>query len=62
LSLSVFQIEEFNPSIFGSIKVFFKIVAKTFFGEKPYDVLLLEYGIDRPGEMEFLLEIIEPNV
>ncbi len=62
LSLSVFQIEEFNPSIFWSIKVFFKILLKTFFGDKPYDILILEYGIDRPGEMEFLLEIVQPNV
>jgi len=35
---------------------------KTFFAKKPYDVLILEYGIDRPGEMEFLLEIAQPNV
>ncbi|HKL44116.1 MAG TPA: Mur ligase family protein [Candidatus Absconditabacterales bacterium] len=62
LSLSIFQIEEFSPSIFGSIKVFLNIVLKTFFAKKPYDVLILEYGIDRPGEMEFLLEIAQPNV
>ncbi len=62
LSLSIFQIEEFSPSIFWSIKVFLNIVLKTFFAKKPYDVLILEYGIDRPGEMEFLLEIAQPNV
>lgn len=62
LSLSVFQIEEFNPSIFWSVKVLFDILIKTFFGKKPYDILILEYGIDHPGEMEFLLEIVQPNV
>jgi len=62
LSLSVFQVEEFNPSIFGAISVFIKIVWKTFFAKTPYDILILEYGIDRPWEMDFLLEIIQPNV
>ncbi len=62
LSLSIFQIEEFTPSIFWFIKTFLNIFIKTFFGKKPYDVLILEYGIDRPGEMEFLLEIVQPNI
>ena len=62
LSLSVFQVEEFDPSIFGAMKVFFQIVGKTFFSDTPYDILILEYGIDRPDEMDFLLEIIQPNV
>ncbi len=62
LSLSIFQIEEFNPSIFGAIRVFVKIVWKTFFSANPYDILILEYGIDRPWEMDFLLEITQPNV
>jgi UDP-N-acetylmuramoyl-tripeptide--D-alanyl-D-alanine ligase len=62
LSLSVFQVEEFNPSIFGAISVFFKIFWKSLFGKHPYDILILEYGIDRPGEMDFLLEIVQPNV
>lgn len=62
LSLSVFQVEEFNPSIFGAISVFIKILLKTFFSKKSYDILILEYGIDRPWEMDFLLEIVQPNV
>lgn len=62
LSLSVFQIEEFNPNMFWAIKVFVKILSKVLFWEKPYDILILEYGIDRPLEMEFLLEIVQPNV
>jgi len=62
LSLSVFEIEEFNPTIFWAVKVFIKILSKVLFGEKSYDILILEYGIDRPLEMEFLLEIVQPNV
>jgi UDP-N-acetylmuramyl pentapeptide synthase len=32
------------------------------FGEKMYDIIVLEYGIDRPKEMEFLLQIAKPNI
>ncbi|HRX64020.1 MAG TPA: Mur ligase family protein [Candidatus Absconditabacterales bacterium] len=62
LSLSIFQIEEFSPSVFSFVVTFFKILYKTLFVAKPYDVLILEYGIDTPGEMEFLLEIVQPHV
>jgi UDP-N-acetylmuramoyl-tripeptide--D-alanyl-D-alanine ligase len=62
LSLSIFQIEEFNPSVFWFIKIFFNIIIKTFFGSSPYDILILEYWIDRPLEMEFLLEIVQPHM
>jgi len=62
LSLSIFQIEEFNPSIFWSVSTFLKIIWKTLFWENPYDILILEYGIDRPWEMDFLLEIVQPNI
>jgi UDP-N-acetylmuramyl pentapeptide synthase len=29
---------------------------------KPYDILILEYGIDRPREMEFLCSICKPHI
>jgi len=32
------------------------------FGKKMYDVIVLEYGIDRPKEMEFLLSIAKPQI
>lgn len=62
LSLSIFQIEEFVPSLFWSLKVFFKVLFTTFFGKKPYDIVVLEYGIDHPWEMEFLLNIVQPQI
>lgn len=30
--------------------------------KKPYDILILEYGIDTPGEMDFLLSIVKPDI
>lgn len=62
LSLSIFQIEERNPNIFCFIKTFFKVLSKTFLWAKSYDILVLEYGIDHPGEMDFLLKIAKPDI
>lgn len=62
LSLSIFQIEERSPNIFCFIKTLFKIVSKTLFWKKSYDILILEYGIDHPGEMDFLLQIVKPDI
>lgn len=62
LSLSIFQIEEFVPSLFWSLKVFFKVLFTSLFWKKPYDIVVLEYGIDHPWEMEFLLNIVQPQI
>ena len=62
LSLSIFEIEEFVPSLFWSLKVFFKTMFMCFFWKKPYDIIVLEYGIDHPWEMEFLLNIVQPQI
>lgn len=62
LSLSIFQIETWEPNIFCFITTLTKIIRKRFFWSKPYDIILLEYGIDRPGEMDFLLTITKPHI
>ncbi len=62
LSLSIFQVEDSVPSIFWFIKNFLAILIKFFFSKNPYDILILEYWIDRPLEMEFLLEIAKPHI
>lgn len=62
LSLSIFQIEKWDPNIFCLIKTLFKSVFKLIFWKKPYDVIVLEYGIDRPLEMEFLVKIAKPHI
>ncbi len=62
LSLSIFKIEEFSPTPFCILKTLFLIMWLRFFGEKPYDIIVLEYWIDHPGEMEFLLKIAKPNI
>lgn len=62
MSLSIFQIEEREASIFSVIKVSFQAFFQMLWGKKNCDVMVLEYGIDRPGEMDFLLGIHKPNI
>ena len=62
LSLSIFEIDERNPTVGTFISTLRKILGKTLFGARPYDVIILEYGIDRPKEMEFLIHIAKPHI
>lgn len=62
MSLSIFQIEEWIPSVWNMIKVGIQVFGKAFCGGKRYDIIVLEYGIDRPKEMEFLTWINRPHI
>ena len=63
MSLSIFKIEERTPSLSGMIAVLKTIIAQfKSSATKPYDILILEYGIDRPREMEFLCSIAKPHI
>lgn len=63
MSLAIFKIESRGASIPAVLKALGKAIRLTFFSnEKPYDVTVLEYGIDTPGEMSFLLSIVKPHI
>jgi UDP-N-acetylmuramoyl-tripeptide--D-alanyl-D-alanine ligase len=63
MSLSIFAIDHFLPRVYDFLYTFFHALHLTFIAtHKPYDILVLEYGIDRPGEMDFLLEIVKPDI
>lgn len=63
MSLSIFKIETWTPSVSGMITVLKTIISQfKSSAVKPYDVLILEYGIDRPLEMEFLCSIAKPHI
>ena len=62
LSLSVFQINEWTPNARTFVSTLAKILWKYLFVKCPYDTIVLEYGIDRPKEMEFLLSIAKPDI
>jgi len=61
LVFSIFKLEEYNPWIKSLIKIFFKFLRKAFFWKKEYDILVLEYWVDHPWDMDFLLKIVKPD-
>ena len=62
LSLSVFEITSWSPSMRNMIKVCCKALFISLFGKKRYDAIVLEYGIDNPGEMDFILKVAHPDI
>jgi UDP-N-acetylmuramoyl-tripeptide--D-alanyl-D-alanine ligase len=63
LSLSIFGIESFFPRVYDFLYTLFHALDLVFVSKKkPYDILILEYGIDTPGEMDFLLSIVKPDI
>ena len=62
LSLSVFEITQRSPSIWNMTKVCWKALFLSLFWKKKYDAIILEYGIDNPWEMEFILKVANPDI
>lgn len=63
LPLTIFRVE--NPKNIGNpfswIKVFLHGTKQIFANDYP-KVLILEYGIDSPGDMDYLLSIVKPDI
>lgn len=59
---SIFKIETFTPWIFSLFKKSLIIIWKSIFCKKQYDIIILEYWIDHPLDMDFLLSIVKPNI
>jgi UDP-N-acetylmuramoyl-tripeptide--D-alanyl-D-alanine ligase len=63
LSLSILGIESYRPSIDGAITVSVEALKKSLFpGAGNPSLLVLEYGIDKPGDMDELLQIAVPDI
>ncbi len=62
MTLSIFQIESYHPTVLGYLSNAFKMRWRSRNTSKSYDVIVLEYGIDRPGEMDYLLSIVKPHI
>ena len=58
---SIFEITEYTPSIWSLLKNILEVLQKLLFSKKPYDILVLEYGIDAPGDMTYLTSIVKPD-
>jgi len=59
---SIFGIEEFIPWIIGLFKICIKIRKLSIKSRKIYDIIILEYGIDHPWDMDFLVSIVKPDI
>lgn len=63
LPLTVIGDRAQGKNIFGWIAVFFKALKLILFKDKNYPkILILEMGVDRPGDMEYLLGIVKPKI
>lgn len=62
MSLSILWISDYEPNIKSIIKTIIQAIKISFFWEKLYDIIVLEYGIDHIWEMHFLLSIVKPNI
>lgn len=60
LCLAILWIQNYTPTVFGSAKAIFSWL----FGllSNRAEVLVLEYGIDAPGDMDVLLDICVPQI
>jgi len=61
LVFSIFALERYKPSIKNYIKIWFLFLSELFFWNKKYDIIVLEYWVDHPGDMDFLLKIAKPD-
>ncbi len=62
LIFSIFQIEHYQPGYKNLLTISAYILRKALFSRKHYDVLIAEYGIDSPGDMDFLLSVMRPHI
>ncbi|MFZ2310212.1 MAG: Mur ligase family protein [Patescibacteria group bacterium] len=63
LPLTIIGVESAGKSLLGWLKVFLKAVSLILIRDKDYpEILVLEMGVDRPGDMAYLCSIINPEI
>lgn len=62
LVCSIFQIEDYKTDFLYIISLVLKIFFKSIFSWKKYDIFVLEYWVDKPKDMDFLLSIAKPDI
>src|SRR6056297_218956 len=62
LPLSIIGTFSGNKSIWAWIKIFFKAFFLIIIKDKKYpEVIILEMGVDKPKDMDYLLQIVKPD-
>lgn len=63
LPLTILGIPHYGHNILKWISVLFRVLFRVVLREHQYpEVLVLEYGVDRPGDMDYLLSIVKPKI
>jgi len=63
LPLTVLGIPHYGRNIFKWFSAFIRVIFRIFISKYQYpQVLILEYGVDRPGDMNYLLSIARPKI
>ena len=61
--LATLGISHHGRNVFAWIFVLIRTLIRMIFRNQPYpEILVLEYGIDRPGDMDYLLSIAKPHI
>lgn len=62
LPLTVLEQDSGFSSPLKWVSILFRSFGKAFFGTRKYQMLLLEMGVDKPGDMDLLLKLVQPQV
>lgn len=63
LPLTIIGVESAGKSLLGWFQIFVKAVSLILIRDKNYpEILVLEMGVDRPGDMAYLCSIINPEI
>ncbi len=63
LPLVIIGSESPGKNLFGWVLIFFKVIRLLVWRDKNYpSILVLEMGVDRPGDMDYLVSIAQPQV
>ena len=64
LPLALFEIETakntYNPLTW--LLIIYRVISKLLFWNYPYELLILEFGVDHVGDMDKFLEIVTPDI
>jgi len=60
--LTILGEESPGANFFGWLAIFFKSAANLIYDKDYPKILVLELGVDRPGDLEYLLSFIKPNL
>ncbi len=61
LSLSILGIEDYEPNASSALSSIFQALWQVLYLKTKPSILVLEYGIDKPGDMDVLLSIVKPD-